>query len=34
LAYRGVTFWVPMLIGMLAFRWLIRDEKEEVTVSA
>lgn len=34
LAYRGVTFWVPMLIGMLAFRWLIREEKEEVTVSA
>jgi len=32
LAYRGVTFWVPMLIGMLAFRWLMRDEK--VTASA
>ncbi len=24
-AYRGVTFWVPLLEGMLAFRWLSRE---------
>jgi uncharacterized protein (TIRG00374 family) len=23
-AYRGITFWAPLLIGMLAFRWLSR----------
>lgn len=22
LAYRGITFWVPLLVGMLSFRWL------------
>ena len=22
LAYRGITFWAPLLIGMLSFRWL------------
>lgn len=22
LAYRGITFWAPLLIGMIAFRWL------------
>ncbi len=27
LAYRGITFWVPLLFGMLAFRWLGRAEK-------
>jgi uncharacterized protein (TIRG00374 family) len=24
-AYRGVTFWIPLFIGMLAFRWLSRQ---------
>ena len=24
-AYRGITFWVPLLEGMLAFRWLSRE---------
>lgn len=24
LAYRGITFWIPLLGGMLAFRWLTR----------
>jgi len=30
LVYRGVTFWLPLCIGMLAFRWLVREEKVEV----
>jgi uncharacterized protein (TIRG00374 family) len=25
LAYRGITFWIPLLIGMLAFRFVSRD---------
>jgi uncharacterized membrane protein YbhN (UPF0104 family) len=29
LVYRGITFWVPMLLGMLAFRWLTRADKIE-----
>ena len=24
-AYRGITFWVPLLEGLLAFRWLSRE---------
>lgn len=27
LAYRGITFWIPLLVGMLAFRWLSHEEK-------
>jgi glycosyltransferase 2 family protein len=27
LTYRGITFWVPLFLGMLAFRWLVREEK-------
>jgi len=27
LSYRGITFWVPLLVGMLAFRWLSRRKK-------
>ncbi len=27
LAYRGITFWVPLLEGMLAFRWLSHVQK-------
>ena len=27
LAYRGITFWLPLGIGALAFRMLNRDEK-------
>ena len=26
LVYRGVTFWIPMLFGMVAFRWLSEGE--------
>ncbi len=29
LAYRAVTFWLPLFIGMLAFRWVVREEKAE-----
>ena len=27
LAYRGITFWIPLFIGMLAFRWTSRGDK-------
>ena len=30
IAYRAITFWVPLLIGMVAFRWLGREEKSTV----
>jgi glycosyltransferase 2 family protein len=29
LAYRGITFWIPLLFGMFAFRWLSRKEKAQ-----
>ncbi len=29
LTYRAITFWLPMLIGMAAFRWLVREEKAQ-----
>ncbi len=32
LAYRGITFWVPLFGGMLAFRWLSQTEKIESSV--
>lgn len=32
LTYRGVTFWFPMLIGMLAFRWLFKEKSVEIAV--
>lgn len=32
LAYRGITFWVPLFGGMLAFRWLSQTEKVETSV--
>ncbi len=32
LAYRGITFWVPLLGGMVAFRWLSQTEKVESSV--
>jgi uncharacterized protein (TIRG00374 family) len=32
LAYRAVTFWLPLLIGMLAFRWTMREEKAEALI--
>lgn len=28
LAYRGITFWLPLLGGLIAFRWLSHHEKE------
>jgi uncharacterized protein (TIRG00374 family) len=31
LAYRGITFWLPLLVGMISFRWLI--QKNEVEAS-
>jgi uncharacterized membrane protein YbhN (UPF0104 family) len=27
LAYRGITFWLPLAYGMLAFRWVGRKPK-------
>lgn len=30
LTYRGVTFWFPMLIGMLSFRWLFKEKTVEL----
>lgn len=32
LAYRGITFWVPLCLGVLAFRRLSRQEKAEVSM--
>lgn len=32
LVYRGVTFWFPMVIGMLAFRWLFKEKSVEAAV--
>jgi uncharacterized protein (TIRG00374 family) len=32
LAYRGVTFWAPLLVGMIAFRWLSHGGNAEVSV--
>ena len=29
IAYRGITFWLPLLLGMLAFRWLGRTASPE-----
>jgi len=31
LAYRGITFWVPLLYGMAAFRWLTHGDVGQVT---
>ncbi len=33
LAYRGITFWIPLLFGIVAFRWLSRGEKVELPAS-
>ena len=33
LAFRGITFWVPLLFGMLSFRILSRNSGVEPTVS-
>lgn len=27
LSYRGITFWVPLLVGMVSFRWLSHGKK-------
>jgi uncharacterized membrane protein YbhN (UPF0104 family) len=32
LAYRGVTFWMPLFVGMIAFRWLSHTEGAEASV--
>jgi uncharacterized protein (TIRG00374 family) len=29
LTYRAITFWAPLFLGMLAFRWLVREEKAQ-----
>jgi uncharacterized protein (TIRG00374 family) len=34
LAYRGITFWIPMLFGLLAFRYLSRSDKIRVPALA
>lgn len=31
LAYRGITFWLPLLIGMLSFRKIATNETEQVS---
>jgi uncharacterized protein (TIRG00374 family) len=31
LAYRGITFWAPLLFGFIAIRWLDRKEKQDLT---
>lgn len=31
LSYRGITFWIPLLFGIMAFRWLTHGEKAEVS---
>lgn len=33
IAYRAITFWLPLLVGMVAFRWLGRAEKSTVIAS-
>jgi glycosyltransferase 2 family protein len=30
LAYRGITFWLPLLIGFIAFNWLMPKQKAAV----
>jgi uncharacterized protein (TIRG00374 family) len=32
LAYRGVTFWAPLIVGMIAFRWLSHGENAEASI--
>jgi uncharacterized protein (TIRG00374 family) len=34
LAYRGITFWFPLILGMIAFRSLSSDKKAEKEVPA
>ena len=34
LSYRGITFWAPLLVGMLAFRWLSQRKKIEPVVNS
>jgi len=31
LAYRGITFWVPLLLGFIAIRWLDRKEGQALS---
>jgi hypothetical protein len=33
LAYRGITFWIPLLFGVLALRWLGRSANAEAHAS-
>lgn len=33
LAYRGVTFWIPLLGGMAAFRWLAHEPVRQPNIS-
>ncbi len=30
LAYRGITFWLPLLLGMIAFRWIGKETKDNL----
>lgn len=34
LAYRGITFWLPMLYGMLTFRWLMKSNGVQLASQA
>jgi len=33
LAYRGITYWMPLLVGMIAFRWLSHGSQPKPPVS-
>jgi len=30
LAYRGITYWMPLLVGLIAFRWLSRGGQPQL----
>jgi uncharacterized protein (TIRG00374 family) len=34
LAYRGIIFWIPLIFGMLAFRWLTHSEQTPIPTKA
>jgi uncharacterized protein (TIRG00374 family) len=31
ITYRAITFWVPLLVGMFAMRWLAKKDTEEIS---
>ena len=32
IAFRGITFWIPLLFGLFTFRWLSQHQSPELTV--